>query len=179
MEIPKKSLNDFIETPQERTSRVRKQLRREIRKEKKQTMSAERRHFLFINPGSEKIKLLRYALKNNSPLPKFCEQGSFARGFALKGTRVTFEGLDVIDDEQKRKLVKASYFDPRKPSTIESIFLFYREKFANMSKRNVRDILKSLEVYQLNSARRRPPKVLGKMVMRAPGIIAADIFFPR
>ena len=172
-------MNEVIETPAERTSRIRKQLAKEKRLQSRETMSRERKHFLFINPGTEKINLLRYALRTNNPLPKFCEQGTFAKRFSLKNNKVYFENLPVLDNEQKRDLVKKSYFDPSKPSTIESIFLFYRDKYANMSKRNVRDVLKSLEVYQLNSRRRRPPKVLGKMALKAPGIIASDKFFPQ
>ena len=172
-------MNEVIETAAERNSRVRKQQTKEKRLQQRETMSRERKHFLFINPGTEKINLLRYALRTNSPLPKFCEQGSFAERFSLNGNRVYFENSQVIDDTQKRDLVKKSYFDPSKPSTIESIYLLYRDDYANLSKRNVRDVLKSLEVYQLNSQRRRPPKVLGKMSLRAPGILASDMFFPQ
>ena len=172
-------MNDVIETAAERNSRVRRQLTREKRFQKRETMSRERKHFLFINPGTEKINLLRYALKTQRPLPKFCEQGTFAEKFVLKGSKVFFEDLEVIDDQQKRDLVKKAYFNPTLPSTIESIYLHYRDSFANLSQRNVREILKSLEVYQLNARRRRPPKVLGKMSLRAPGILASDMFFPQ
>jgi len=172
-------MNQVIETAAERNYRVRKELEKEKRLQKRETMTKERKHFLFINPGSEKIKLLRYALRNGRPLPKFCDQGTFANFFVLKGQTVYFENLQVIDDEQKRQLVKKAYFDPTLPSTIEPIHLLYRDKYANLSKRNVRNILKSLEVYQLNQQRRRPPKVLGKMSLRAPGIFASDMFFPQ
>ena len=172
-------MNEVIETAAERNSRVRKEQNISARLQKRETMSRERKHFLFINPGSEKINLLRYALRTGSPLPRFCDQGTFADKFVLKGQSVYFENLPVIDDEQKRQLVKKSYFNPSEPSTIESIHLLYRDKYANLTKRNVGDILKSLEVYQLNSQRRRPPKVLGKMSLRAPGILASDMFFPQ
>ena len=171
-----KSINDFIETAAERTYRLKKQQAKV--KPKNESMSRERKHFLFINPGTEKIELLRYALVRNQRLPKWCEQGNFAKRFQMKGKKLFFEELEVLTTEQKRKLVKDSYFNPEKPSTIEKIYLFYRDKYANMSKRNVRDILNSIETYQLNHRRQRPPKVLGKMNLTAPGVIAADIFFP-
>ena len=39
-------------------------------------------------------------------------------------------------------------------------------------------ILRSLETYQRNFGRRRPPKVLGRMNLSQPGILACDMFFP-
>ena len=171
-----KSINDFIETAGERTYRLKKQQQKA--KPKNESMTRQRKHFLFINPGTEKINLLRYALRQNKPLPKWCEQGTFAKLFELKGNKIFFENMEVLTTEEKRKVVKESYFDPTKPATIEKIFLLYRETYANLSKRNVRDTLQSLETYQLNYRRQRPPKVLGKMNLTSPGVIAADIFFP-
>ena len=171
-----KSINDFIESASERVYRLKKQ--QQLAKPKNETMTKERKHFLFINPGTEKINLLRYALRNNAPLPKWCEQGTFARNFEFKGGKIYFENMEVLTTEEKRKVVKEAYFDPLKPATIEKIFLLYREKYANLSKRNVRDILKSLETYQLIHRRRRPPKVLGKHLTK-PGVVAADLFWPK
>ena len=170
-----KSLNDYIESPADRTYRLEQQLKKVPRRE---TMSRERKHFLFINPGSEKLNLLSFALRRGTALPTWCQQGTFATKFELRNNKLYFEGLPVADDERKRKLVKECYFDPTKPSTIEAIHLRLKEEFANVSKRNVRNILNTLETYQLKKGRRRPPKVLGKMNMSGPGIIAADLFFP-
>lgn len=173
---PPVSMNDIIESAGERTYRLKKQLAK--RRPKRESMSDERRHFLFINPGTEKIGLLVYAMKTKGPMPKWCQQGSFAQKFALKNGSLMFEGMLVLNDAQKRFVVKKAYFHPKEPSTIEPIYLRLRDKYANLSKANVRGILKSLETYQLNAARKRPPKVLGKMNLTKPGIIAADIFFP-
>ena len=150
-----KSLNDYIETPADRTYRLEQQLKKAPRRE---FMSRERKHFLFINPGSEKLNLLRFALRRETPLPKWCQQGNFATKFELRNNKLYFEGLPLADDEQKRKLVKECYFDPSKPSTIESIHLRLKEEYANVSKRNIRNVLNSLETYQLKKGRRRPPK---------------------
>ena len=59
-----KSLNDIIETAGERVYRLRRQQNK--LKPKNETMSRERKHFLFINPGTEKINLLRYMLIYNA-----------------------------------------------------------------------------------------------------------------
>ena len=99
-----KSLNEIIETPADRTYRLRKQLARA--KPSRQSMSRARKHLLFINPGTEKIRLVRYSLKTGSPLPKFCQQGQIADKFSLQKGKVYFENLRVIDDEQKRAVVK-------------------------------------------------------------------------
>ena len=58
-EPAKESLNDIIESPADRTYRLRKQLARA--KPSRQSMSKARRHLLFINPGTEKIQLVRYS----------------------------------------------------------------------------------------------------------------------
>ena len=175
-EPQKESFNDLIETPADRTYRLRKQLARA--KPARQSMSRARRHLLFINPGTEKIRLVRYSLKTGRALPKFCQQGNLGDKFRLVNGKLYFEDQRVLDDEEKRRVVKKLYFDPREGSTVETIWLKARREFANLSKANVKKILGSIEAYQLNHRRRRPPKVLGKMNLRSPGVIAADMFFP-
>ena len=90
-----------------------------------------------------------------------------------------FEGLPMASKERKRDAVKRMYFDPKGFSTIEPICDALREKFANISQKNVRNILRSLETYQRNFGRRRPPKITGRMSLKNPGIIAMDVFFRR
>ena len=51
-------------------------------------------------------------------------------------------------------------------------------KYANVTQRDVTNILRSLETYQLNFGRRLPPKVNGRMSIKKPGTIACDAFFP-
>ena len=174
----KKSLNQYIESAADRNHRLRKEIVRKERNEPRHTMSKGRRHLLFINPGTEKLNLLRYALANGTPKPKFCDQGTFAQSFTLNGGKLYFENLPVINSEEKAKLVKETYFNPKMPSTIEPIYLMYKDKFANLSKTNVKQGLNQLEVYQLNQRRKKPPKILNKMNLNAPGIIASDMFFP-
>ena len=98
-----KSINDFIETAGERTYRLKKQQQKA--KPKNESMSPQRKHFLFINPGTEKINLLRYALKENKPLPKWCEQGTFAKLFQLKPNgKLFFENMQVLSSERCKRL---------------------------------------------------------------------------
>ena len=69
------------------------------------------------------------------------------------------------------------YFDPREPATIVPITDKLREKYPNVSKKNVTEILRSLETYQLNFRRRKPAAVTGKMNLKNPGVIALDTFY--
>ena len=104
------SMNDIIETAGERTYRVQKQQARVS--SKRETMTKERKHFLFINPGSEKINLLKFALKNETPLPKWCQQGTFAKSFALKDKKLLFEGMVVLTN--KREPLSRNHISIRK-----------------------------------------------------------------
>ena len=79
---------------------------------------------------------------------------------------------------ENRKAVKKLYFDPKKPSTIQPITDLLRKKYCNITKRDVTYILRTFETYQLNFGRRRPPKVLGRMNLKNPGVLACDMFFP-
>ena len=74
--------------------------------------------------------------------------------------------------------VKDIYFNPEGPSTIQPIVDALYPQYANISRVNVRRILRSLETYQRNFGRRLPPKVLSRMSMTKPGIILTDMFFP-
>jgi len=89
-----------------------------------------------------------------------------------------FEGLQMATTEEKRDAVKRHYFDPKGFSTILPITDKLRETYANITKGDVQRILRSLETYQRNFARRRPPRVMGRMILKNPGIIAMDMFFP-
>ena len=97
---------------------------------------------------------------------------------AIMVTNNSGKDVPMATTEEKRVAVKQLYFDPKGPSTILPICDSLREKFANISRGNVRNILRSLETYQRNFARRRPPKIMGRMSMLKPGIIAVDMFFP-
>ena len=63
------------------------------------------------------------------------------------------------------------------PSTINPITECLRTKWAN-SRANVQGILRALETYQINFGRMLPPKVLGRMIIKKPGTIACDAYFP-
>ena len=137
------------------------------------------RHILFLNIGDDRIMEaimwhtrggVRPPWTNNvtglsaKGMTLFLTENGTTRPFALK--------------EKKRSAVKRLYFDPKRPSTIQPITDALRHNFCNISRANVRGILKSLEVYQLMRPRRKMPKIQHHTIYTKPGIIAMDSFFP-
>ena len=136
------------------------------------------RQLLFINPGHEKIEQCKTSLRRGWTLPPWAK--SFEQHITLSGNRLMYRDFRLADGmDEKRKMVKAMFFDPKEPATINPLVDRLREmKWGNISRRDVTTILKSFEAYQINAPRRRPPKVMGKMVMNGPGLLACDMFFP-
>ena len=173
-------LNDAFESAPERVKHV---VSDEVKKKEKKSrqfydisVNKAQRHLLFMNPGTDKINQAIAALSGGGSLPVWTSP--FVDHLTVKDGKLLFDGLVMADQSKKRVEVKRTYFDPRGPSTILPICDKLREKYANISKSNVRNILRSLETYQRNFARRRPPKIMGRMAMKRPGIVAIDMFFP-
>ena len=150
----------------------------------RQTVSRKHKHLLFMNPGDEKIMEALIAFERGWQLPKWAH--AFQDNLKAKdGRLVWFENdrggiLERVfaTKDEKRKLVKENYFDPRMPSTIEPITAKLREEWANITKRDVTSVLRSLETYQRNFGRRKPPDIKNRMFLYNPGMIAMDMFFP-
>ena len=139
------------------------------------------RKLLYLNPGDEKIQMAVYSIENGVELPSWAS--SFYKLLSVQAGRLHFDvrenkSLPFAFSDDKRRWVKRLYFNPRKPSTIQPITDELRSKYCNITKKNVQKILRTIETYQLNFMRRRPPKVLGRMNLEHPGILAIDMFFP-
>ena len=179
---PFKLKEEFLETPPERVSRVEKeQKKKPLRKKVAAWLQAPpitrpRRHLLFLNVGTQKVRELHQSFLQGGALPKWAEP--FEAHLQFDDNWVYFQELPLAFGEDKRDAVKKLYFDPKAPSTIAPITDVLRKEWANISRGNVTKILRSFEVYQLNFGRRRPPKVLSRMSMHKPGVILADMFFP-
>ena len=141
-----------------------------------EAVSRKRKHLLFMNPGTEKILDCVRAVNANETLPVWAQL--FRKHLSVDGNTLYFDDKPMATKEQKREVVKLSYFDPKEASTILPITDKLREQFANVTKNDVRNILRSLETYQLNFRRRLPAKVLGRMILNKPGVIMMDTFFP-
>ena len=182
--IPKSSeLNERVEKALERTNKLEKALTVIPRQRllfQPLLMESKQKQMLFINPGDESIQMAHYAIVQNTELPKWAYR--FQDILSADSDTLYFQvhgrALPFAWKEDKRAAVKKLYFHPKKPSTIQPITDALREKFCNISKTNVTHILRSLETYQRNFGRRRPPKVLGRMNLSQPGILACDMFFP-
>ena len=171
--IPK----SLVETPAERISKIeKKQAIRKLRLFQPQRVSKPRRQLLWINPGSEKIAQLKLAIKNGGLVPKWAKR--LESYFSLAGKTLLFEGLPVVGYAAKVESIRALYFNPKEPSTIQPITDNLRPRFANISKGNVTRILRTFETYQRNFRRRLPTKVNGRMTLTKPGTILCDMFFP-
>ena len=181
-------LNEAIEGPQERVNRIQTPaVKKKVRKNRQfyeTTISKKRRHMLFMNPGTDKVLSARNALTSNTALPEWAIpfQGNLAMSGddekSAEAPVLMFDGLQMATLEEKRVAVKRQYFDPKGFSTILPITDYLRTRFANITKGDVQRILRSLETYQRNFSRRRPPRVMGRMMLKNPGIIAMDMFFP-
>ena len=110
---------------------------------------------------------------NNDPLPAWAVPfANYLRYNRDKGRLIWVEDgarpLPLGFSFDKRQAVKRLYFDPREPSTIKPIASKLYRRWANISKANVTRILRTLETYQLNFGRRRPPDLKNRFFMRNP-----------
>jgi len=137
------------------------------------------RHILFMNIGDDRIFEAVQWQTRGGPRPPWTEN---VRGLSAKGMtlHLTENGRTrpFALREKKRNAVKKLFFNPKEPSTIQPITDALRHEFCNISRANVRGVLKSLEVYQLMRPRRKMPKIEHHTVYTKPGVIAMDSFFP-
>ena len=194
--------NRALDAPQQRVERIMTagKAKRPQPVYRQIPMSKLQRNLLFMNPGDEKIMEATVALSRGGPIPEWTTQ--FRRNLHVKGARAAMddredEKIGEVHDggptlyfrdnridlpfamkDEKRDAVKALYFNPKEPSTIQPITDELRKHFCNVSKSNVTHILRSLETYQRNFARRLPPKIASRTLLRQPGILAVDMFFP-
>ena len=166
-----KVMEEHLETPAERMLRMQKktQTRTDHR-------SKLRRQMLWMNPGTENLRLAHTAFVKGLDLPSWVAPLQGAITFDDKG--LFFEGLPMVDKEEKRELIKREYFDPKGFSTIQPIFDKLSKDYGNVTRGDVRRVLRSLETYQLNFRRMHPPKITSRMNLKAPGCIMLDMFFP-
>ena len=144
-------------------------------------ISGKRRHLLFMNPGDKPIQQAVEAMFYGRPMPAWTK--NLRNYLRLDSGRLMWheEGyppLPLWTKEEKRDNVKLLYFDPKQPSTILPITEALRSRAANVSKKNVTNILRSLKQYQLTFRRRMPQQMTEKTLYRSPGVIAADTFYP-
>ncbi len=180
---PSSELNERIEKAMERTDKIQKALPPKKERLLFQPVLIEPLHkrLLYMNPGDEKIQMAVYSIVNGFELPKWAV--AYRKRLSVKKGVLHFDitagkSLPFAFSDQKRQTVKRLYYDPKKPATIHPITDEIRKKYCNVTTRNVTKILRTFETYQRNFRRRRPPKVLGRMNLTAPGILAIDMFFP-
>ena len=179
---PSSELNERVEKATKRTDKLEKAL--PVKKKRlifqPILMSGLQKRLLFCNPGDESIQLAHHAVVKEVELPPWARP--FRNQLSADRDTLYFQvrerDIPFAWSFQKRKAVKLCYFHPKKPSTIQPITDELRTKYCNVTKRDVTKILRSLETYQRNFRRMHPPKVLGRMNLTQPGILACDMFFP-
>jgi len=162
---------EWLESPEERANRVAFLAEKRTRNDPR---SSQQRALLWLNPGDLKIEDAKLWLAGKGPRPLWTKNLQLE----LDGNRLMFEGRPFLNKAEKHALVKKEYFDPKGFSTIVPIFQKFTDSFANLTRRDVTNALRSLQTYQLNFRRRHPPKVMARMNLTRPGIIMADMFFP-
>ena len=174
--------NTALEAPQQRVQRIMTASKAKKPQPVFKTipMSKVQRNLLFMNPGDKPIGEAIVALTRGGLMPEWTypfTQYLYAKGGTLyfRDQRVN---LPFALQQEKRDEVKALYFNPKEPSTIQPITDALRPKFCNISRGNVRHILRSLETYQLNFRRRLPRKIVNVTHFKQPGVLALDVFFP-
>ena len=192
--------NTQLDAPQQRVERIitAKKASRPQPVFREIPMGKAQRNLLFMNPGDAKIIEAMAAISQGGLMPEWTtpfRNNLYVKRPALDeledekmeeviegGPRLHFRdhriNLPFAMKDEKRDAVKSLYFNPKEPSTIQPITDALRVLFCNVSKTNVTRILRSLETYQRNFGRRLPPKVASKTILRQPGIIAVDMFFP-
>ena len=173
---------DYPDTPEQRVDRILKVPDKKVKAVSRltQDLSRKRKHLLFMNPGDVPIQTAILALARGERLPAWAVP--FRNQLGLTNGRLTWTEvggtLPMALQAEKRTAVKKLYFDPREPATIRPIAEKLYKVWANINRRNVRNILQSLETYQLNRGRRRPPDIKNRMFLKSPGMLAMDMFFP-
>ena len=164
---------NYLETPKERLARLERQ---QTKKKRTDFRSKKHRQLLFMNPGTTALDNCHKAFKLGLDLPEWAKP--FEQQLSFNDKRLFFEQKPMLTKEEKVKLVKTEYFDPKGFSTIIPIYDKFKKEYANMTRGDVSRALRSFETYQLNFRRRHPPKVLSRMNLKKPGVILLDTFFP-
>ena len=134
-------------------------------------ISPKRRQFLFLNIGDQKI--LEYLTGTPSSWANL-----FPENLSKDKDRVYFDGLPVLLKAEKKRIIKKAYFNPGLPVSIYGLHDHLRKKYANLTRRDVTNTLRTLEVYQRMRARQLPKKITGRIEVYRPGFLAADTIYP-
>ena len=106
------------------------------------------RQLRWLNLGDEKIIETIRAIKSNNQLPSWAIM--FQEDLTVTSNRLHWKQDMFLFKDDKRRMIKKIYFNPKKGATIQTIYDEIRLKYANVTKRNVADVLKGIETYSRN-----------------------------
>ena len=133
--------------------------------------SPKKRQFNFLNITDRSI--LEYVAGQQ---PKWANL--FPDNLSVSKSRAYFDGLPILLKDERASRIKQTYFDPALPISIYNIHDYLRKRYANITRRNVTNTLRTLEVYQRMSTRQLPKKITGRVEVYSPGFLAADTIYP-
>ena len=112
-------------------------------------------------------------MKTGSGLPNWAK--SFYDVLEVKKNKLYVEGLPVLMKNEKHNLCKHAYFNPKMPSAPRAIYDKFESKYANLTRSDCINALKSLETYQRLSRRLKPKQITGNLSVNYPGV---TLFIP-
>ena len=133
--------------------------------------SPAKKQFMFLGISDQSI--LEYVTQQE---PKWANL--FPGNLSVSKNRAYFDGLPILLKEERRQKIKETYFNPSLPVSIYGIHDHLRKEYANITRRNVTTVLRSLETYQRLATRRLPHKITGRIEVFSPGFLAADTVYP-
>jgi hypothetical protein len=161
------------ETPELAADRLQQRLasKKQTRKTTHIVQSGPKKQFNFLNISDQSI--LEYVAGQQ---PKWANL--FPQNLSVEKNRAYFDGLPILLKDERRQIVKKTYFDPALPISIYAIHDHLRKVYANITRRNVTSTLRTLETYQRLSTRQLPHKITGRVEVYSPGFLAADTVYP-
>ena len=95
-----------------------------------------------------------------------------------RGSHLFFDDMRILSDSQKRDLVKYKFYHPKYPVSIQGIYDQLDDKYANVTRKDVARIVKSLAQWQLTRRRFKPKGITSHFNAKKPGILCCDTFQP-
>ena len=133
----------------------------------------------FLNPSDAEIFKLFTAIRKNTVLPKWA---SYLKKYLSIEKNILYL---LIDDKKyqfwlkkkKRTEVKRAYFSPTQPIAADLIYQALSNRCCNITRKDVRYILSTVEQWQRTKRRRLPQNINVRFNSKKPGILSADLFF--
>lgn len=130
----------------------------------------------FMNLGDDKIVDCFRSVRNNTALPLWAQY--LTDGLRIVKNQLYYKERPFWLREKRHLQVKKVYFHPGLPVSQDAIYDYLEKKCVNLTRQFCRNSLKGIAHYQKIFRRRKPQNINSKFVVKKPGMIACDCFFP-